>query len=87
MFNYTNDFPSIAAGGSFRTNFPALGVRTNDYATVMVPDQFYRIGTNIVVNAWASNDVVWLYLHNAGPASADVGNVRFKAAVRQVEAY
>lgn len=87
VFNYTNDFPSIAAGGSFRTNFPALGVRTNDYATVMVPDQFYRIGTNIVVNAWASNDVVWLYLHNAGPASADVGNVRFKAAVRQVEAY
>lgn len=86
-FNFTNDFPSLASGGSFRTNFPASGVRTNDYAAVMVPDQFYRVGTNIVVNSWASNDVVWLYLHNAGPAAADVGSVRFKVQVRQLEAY
>jgi parallel beta-helix repeat protein len=87
VFNYTNDFPSIAAGGSFRTNFPAIGAKTNDFAYLMTPDQFYRIGTNISVNTWASNDVVWVWIHNNGPSAADPGNVRFKAVVKQVEAY
>jgi parallel beta-helix repeat protein len=87
VFNYTNDFPSIAAGGSFRTNFPAIGAKTNDFAYLMTPDQFYRIGTNISVNTWASNDVVWVWIHNNGPSAADPGSVRFKAVVKQVEAY
>lgn len=87
VFNYTNDFPSIAAGGSFRTNFPAIGAKTNDFGYIMTPDQFYRIGTNIMVQGWASNDTFWVWVQNTGPAAADPGSVRFKAVVRQVEAY
>lgn len=87
VFNFTNDFPSIAAGGSFRTNFPAVGSRTNDFGFVMTPDQFYRLGTNIFVQGWASNDTFWIWVQNTGPAAADAVSVRFKASVRQVEAY
>jgi parallel beta-helix repeat protein len=87
VWNYTNDFPSIAAGGSFRTNFPAPGARTNDFGYLMTPDQFFRLGTNVFPYGWASNDTFWIWVQNVGPAASDPGSVRFKGMVKQVEAY
>ncbi len=87
VFNFTNNFPALAAGGSFLTNFTAIGTRTNDSVKLMIPNQFFGLSTNVISTAWGSNDSVFIYLHNAGPAASAASSYRMKAVVTQVEAY
>lgn len=88
-FYATIDLPSIGVNSQFTTNFTATDVNTNySVENLRIPAQFYASGntTNIVYNAWCSNNTVYIkFSNNDAVTAADAPSVRMTATVRQTQ--
>jgi hypothetical protein len=89
-FTAVIDLPSIGVNSQFTTNFTATGATTNDVVTSLrLPAaQFYASGntTNLIFNAWPSNDTVYVkFSNNDAVTAADAPSCRFIATLQQVQ--
>lgn len=78
--------PSIGVNSQFTTNFTAIGLTTNSFVeSLRVPARFYETGntTNVVYNAWCSNDTVYVkFSNNDAVTAAAAPSVRIIANTR-----
>jgi len=86
QYSATIDLPSIGVAAQFTTNFTATGLTTNSVVeSLRIPAVFYSSGntTNVVYNAWCSNDTVYIkFSNNDAVTAADAPSVRMIATTR-----
>lgn len=88
-YSVQTNLASLAAGASTTIYIPAPLARTNFFAEVMIPGNFFGVagGVDIVTQTFCTNALICIRVVNNGAGAFDAPDTRIRAYTRAIESY